>query len=168
MKIMRVKKFSKDLLDFKYEDKGDWIDLFVDRAGISFNDEDSIEHYQRLKTNIFEERDELWYDKGDVVIVGLGVAIELPEFHEAQIRPRSSTFKKTGLILTNSVGTIDEMYKGDMDEWQGMFYATRTGMIKRFDRLLQFKVEEKMIKPKVEYVEYLENNNRGGYGTSGN
>ena len=49
-----------------------------------------------------------------------------------------------------------------------MFYATRDGHFKRFDRLVQFKVEEKMIKPDVIYVETLNNKDRGGYGTSGN
>jgi dUTP pyrophosphatase len=167
-KTMKVKKFSKDVPDFKIDNKGDWIDLFVERATISENTEEAIEYNQGFKDNDFNEGGEIWYNKGDIVIVGLGVAIELPYSHEGEIRPRSSTLKKTGLLLTNSVGTIDESYKGDSDEWQGVFYATRNGMFKRFDRLLQFKVIKKMVKPTIEYVDTLGNENRGGYGTSGN
>jgi dUTP pyrophosphatase len=111
--------------------------------------------------------DIIHFKQGDVVIFGLGVAIELPINCEAEIRPRSSTFKHTGLLLTNSVGTIDESYKGNNDEWQAMFYATRDGHVKRFDRLLQFKVSGKMVKPDVEYVESLDNEDRGSYGTTG-
>jgi len=166
--VMKVKKFSKDLPNFTYDEKGDWVDLYVNWACVTKNEEFYIENAQKLKLQEFNPENELWYYEGEIVIVGLGVAIELPYFHEAQIRPRSSTFKKTGLLLTNSIGTIDEFYKGDLDEWMGIFYATRDGHINRFDRLLQFKVEQKMVKPEIEYVEKLGNNNRGGYGTSGN
>ena len=47
------------------------------------------------------------YKKGDIIKFGLGVAMELPKDHEAEIRPRSSTFKNYGLIQTNGVGTVD-------------------------------------------------------------
>ena len=148
---MRVKKFSKDLPDFQMLEKGDWIDLYVNSGSVSDNSLKAVEIAQPNR----KVEPIISYKKGDVVIFGLGVAIELPTNCEAEIRPRSSTFKNTGLLLTNSVGTIDESYAGDNDEWQAMFYATRDGYVKRFDRLLQFKVSEKMIKPIVEYVEVL-------------
>ena len=160
---MKVKKFSKDLPNFQMLEKGDWIDLYTNSGSISHNNLSDIEVSQGI-SNI---NDIISYNAGDVVTVRLGVAIELPNNHEAEIRPRSSTFKNTGLILTNSVGTIDESYKGDNDEWKAMFYATRDGYIKRFDRLLQFKVSTKMEKPAIEYVDSLNNENRGGYGSTG-
>ena len=164
---MKVKKFSSDLPDFKMLEKGDWIDMYVNRATNCDNNINIIEEHQNRRIDDLEGNDFLHFQSGDVIIVGFGVSIELPKNCEAEIRPRSSTFKNTGLLLTNSVGTIDESYKGDNDEWQGMFYATRDGRISRFDRLVQFKISEKMIKPKVKYVESLNNENRGGYGSTG-
>jgi dUTP pyrophosphatase len=160
---MKVKKLSEDLPDFTQNEKQDWVDLYVDTCARCENDEESIKiaFKNRKKENC------LFYKKGDVVVVGLGVAIELPYYHEAEIRPRSSTFGNTGLLLTNSVGTIDELYRGDGDEWCGKFYATRDGSIERFQRLLQFKVEKKMVTPSIEYVDSLGNNNRSGYGSTG-
>ena len=164
---MKVRKFSKDLPDFKMLEKGDWIDMYVNRATSCDNNSIIIEDCQNKRIDGLEGNDFVHFKSGDVIIVGFGVSIELPNNCEAEIRPRSSTFKNTGLLLTNSVGTIDESYKGNDDEWQGMFYATRDGYISRFDRLVQFKVSEKMTKPKVEYVESLNNENRGGYGSTG-
>ncbi len=165
---IKVKKFHQDLPDLQMLENGDFIDLYVDTVLVCSNDSVIIGDAQNKRTLERMPVDIVPYKQGDVVIVGLGIAIELPENCEAQIRPRSSTFKNTGLLLTNSVGTIDSLYKGDNDEWQAMFYATRDGHFKRFDRLVQFKVEEKMIKPDVIYVETLNNKDRGGYGTSGN
>lgn len=44
---------------------------------------------------------------------GTGLALELPEGYEAQIRPRSS-ISKTSLVLINSPGTIDTDYRGEL------------------------------------------------------
>jgi dUTP pyrophosphatase len=160
---MKVKKFSKDLPNLLITEKGDFIDLYVDKIRICKNNPQSIsqafKEVKTFNTNLFF--------KGDIIVISYGVAIELPYFHEAQIRPRSSIFKNTGLLLTNSPSTIDESYKGNNDEWFGVFYATRDGEINRFDRLTQFKIEKKMVVPNIEYVKHLENKNRGGYGTSG-
>ena len=38
------------------------------------------------------------------ILFNLGIAMELPIGYESYITPRSSTFKKYGLILTNSIG----------------------------------------------------------------
>lgn len=43
-------------------------------------------------------------EPGDFRIISLGVAMELPEGYEGHIAPRSSTFKKFGIIQTNSIG----------------------------------------------------------------
>ena len=93
--------------------------------------------------------------------------MELPSGYEAEIKPRSGTFKQTGLLLTNSVGCIDESYKGNNDEWLAVFYATRDGYISEFDRLLQFRINEKMPKLVFNEVDVLENEDRSGYGSTG-
>ncbi|MCI3987364.1 deoxyuridine 5'-triphosphate nucleotidohydrolase, partial [Bacillus vallismortis] len=53
--------------------------------------------------------------KGEFKLVPVGVAMELPEGYEAHVVPRSSTYKNCGVIQSNSMGVIDESYKGDGD-----------------------------------------------------
>ena len=43
-----------------------------------------------------------------------GLFIELPEGHEAQIRPRSGLAYKHGISIVNSPGTIDADYRGEI------------------------------------------------------
>lgn len=45
-----------------------------------------------------------------------GLVIQAPPGHMLLVAPRSSTFKKTGLRLANTVGIIDEDYCGPTDE----------------------------------------------------
>lgn len=49
---------------------------------------------------------------GETVVVKTGIAIELPECHEAQIRPKSGITSKTKLRV--QLGTIDESYRGEI------------------------------------------------------
>lgn len=67
---------------------------------------------------------------------GTGIAIELPEGYEAQLRPRSS-ISKTSLVMCNAPGTIDSDYRGelifrfkDIDD-RGLYYSVgeRIGQI---------------------------------------
>jgi dUTP pyrophosphatase len=46
--------------------------------------------------------------------VGTGLAIELPERAEAQVRPRSGLATKHGIGVLNSPGTIDSDYRGEV------------------------------------------------------
>jgi len=45
-------------------------------------------------------------------LVSTGIAIELPEGFEAQVRSRSGLALKAGLSVLNSPGTIDSDYRG--------------------------------------------------------
>jgi dUTP pyrophosphatase len=47
-------------------------------------------------------------------LVATGIAIALPESHEAQIRPRSGLALKHGISLVNTPGTIDADYRGEI------------------------------------------------------
>lgn len=47
-------------------------------------------------------------------LVSTGLFIELPEGHEAQIRPRSGLAAKHGITVLNSPGTIDADYRGEI------------------------------------------------------
>lgn len=166
---IKIKYFSSDYPKLEKISKGDWIDLRVDNfIGGKSNIMDRWFNSKEVNIiNKYLKEDVLSYSEGDILFVGLGVAMELPKNHEAYVVPRSSTFKNTGLILTNNVGIIDSSYCGDDDEWRAMLYATRDGVINRHDRLLQFRIQEKM--PELNFIEVdkLEGKSRGGYGTTG-
>src|SRR5699024_2574909 len=51
-------------------------------------------------------------EPGDTAIVPTGIAVELPQGYEAQVRPRSGITAKTKLRV--QVGTIDNGYKGEI------------------------------------------------------
>lgn len=57
---------------------------------------------------------ELVLQPGARALVPTGIAIELPEGFEAQIRPRSGLALKHGISLVNSPGTIDADYRGEI------------------------------------------------------
>ena len=41
---------------------------------------------------------------GNFALINLGVSIQIPKGYKAELRMRSSTFKKFGLIQTNAIG----------------------------------------------------------------
>lgn len=47
-------------------------------------------------------------------LVRTGLSIELPEFYEAQVRPRSGLALKHGITVLNAPGTIDPSYRGEI------------------------------------------------------
>lgn len=51
---------------------------------------------------------------GARVLVPTGIAIALPDGHEAQVRPRSGLAVRHGLTVLNSPGTIDADYRGEI------------------------------------------------------
>ena len=138
----RIKiKYLRDIEKIEKFNTGDWIDL---RAA-----EDTT-----LK-------------KGQFALIPLGVAMELPEGYEALIAPRSSTFKKYGIILANSIGIIDESYKGDGDEWHFPAVALRDSVIHKNERICQFRIIQHQPMIHLIEVELLGNRNRGGLGSTG-
>lgn len=139
---MKIKvKYHADILPLEINDKGDWIDL---RAA---------------------EDMKLW--AGHDYYIPLGISVELPEGYEAHIAPRSSAFKRWGIIQANSVGVIDHSYCGDNDIWMMPVYATRFTKIKKNDRVCQFRIVEKQPHLEFETVEHLGNEDRGGFGSTG-
>lgn len=53
-------------------------------------------------------------EPGKRALVPTGLAIELPEGHEGQVRPRSGLAVKHGISLVNTPGTIDADYRGEV------------------------------------------------------
>ena len=123
---------------------------------------------------------------GDSALINLGVAMKLPEGFEAYLAPRSGTFKKYGLMQTNSVGIIDNSYSGTNDIWKMPVHATRDTIVKKGERLCQFRLartmESELFEPAnatdwftsfsagqliILEVDTLDDIDRGGFGSSG-
>lgn len=121
-------------------------------------------------------REEVIIPKNTAGMIPLGFAMELPEGYEAHLAPRSSTFKKWGVIQTNSFGIIDETYKGDNDEWlMPLFCLTAktihngipVTIIKKGDKIGQFRIVKAMEDIEFIEVDHLDNPDRGGFGSTG-
>lgn len=143
---LKVRYFDKNIKRLEKISQGDWIDL---RAA-----SDVIMH------------------PGDFKLIPLGIAVELPEGYEAHIVPRSSTFKNFGIIQTNSMGIIDHSYCGNNDQWFMPAYCLENRhkdktLIKKNDRICQFCIVKSQPTLKIKEVDYLDNEDRGGHGTTG-
>lgn len=60
------------------------------------------------------EDDPLTLSPGERALIPTGIALELPEDFEAQVRPRSGLAHKCGVTVLNSPGTIDADYRGEI------------------------------------------------------
>ena len=144
-KVMEVKeikiKYIRDIEKIHDIEVGDWIDLRVGR--------------------------DTYIKAGELELIPLGVAMQLPEGYEALVIPRSSTFKKYGIIQANSVGLIDETYCGNNDEWHFPAYATRDILITKDTRICQFRIQKHQPHVYLKEVENLTSNDRGGFGSTG-
>lgn len=139
---LKVKFENEVCQDFEFVDgKSDWIDLKSARD---------------IELKAF-----------DYALIELGFALQLPQGYEAHVVPRSSTFKNFGIIQTNSMGIIDNSYCGDEDYWKLPVLAIRDTKICKGDRICQFRIMEKMKNVQIEVVEHLNNENRGGFGSTG-
>lgn len=122
-------------------DKSDWIDLYA------------AEDYA--------------LQAGEYATISLGVSMKLPDGYEAHVLPRSSTFKKWGVIQVNSMGIIDNSYSGDNDIWLYPVYAVRNTNICKGDRICQFRIVKKMDPVRFTVTDHLSNEDRGGFGSTG-
>lgn len=129
-------------------------------------------------------RKDVFVPEGERAMIPLGFALELPKGWEGHLAPRSSTFKTWGVIQTNSVGVVDDTYIGDNDEWcmpvyclQGKGYKNtitsqpisipKGTWIKKGDKIGQFRIMEVMPDIEFEEVETLNNEDRYGFGSTG-
>ncbi len=101
-----------------------------------------------------------------VIQYGTDLFMELPEGTYLDFRPRSSIYKNA-LVLSNSCGTIDQPYRGEL---KANFYNLDKTLpeYQIGDRIGQVKLE-KVLPVKWEYVEQLTETKRGkgGFGSTG-
>lgn len=105
------------------------------------------------------------------VLVDTGINIGLPKeedwIYQAQIRPRSGLALKKGITITNSPGTIDEDYHGNIG-----VIIRNTGsepfVINKYDKIAQMVVT-KIPRTEMVVVDSLDDSVRGnnGFGSTG-
>lgn len=132
-----------------------------------FTDIDKIERFEKGDLVDLRAAEDIEMKKGEFKLIPLGVAMKLPEGYKANVYPRSSTYKKYGIIMANSVGQIDESYCGDDDQWMFPAIAMRDTKIPKNDRICQFEIVEKQPEMYFIEVDHLEDKNRGGFGSTG-
>ena len=121
-------------------EKGDWIDLYA---------AETVEMKQ-----------------GEHKLIHLGVAMKLPDGYEAHLVPRSSTYKKWGIIQATHVGIIDNSYSGPNDWWKLSAIAMRDTVINKGDKICQFRIIPRQ--PRIVFDEgKMEGEDRGGFGSTG-
>ena len=105
--------------------------------------------------------------KGDFALISLGVSMKLPDGYEAHVVPRSSTFKKWGVLQANSMGIIDNSYSGTNDIWRFPALAVRDTVINKNDRICQFRIVKRQPTVEFEEMDTLDAVDRGGFGSTG-
>ena len=136
-----IKYHDKDLGKIEKIPVGDWIDL--------------------------RSAERVDMDAGQFRIISLGVSMKLPEGYEAHVVPRSSTFRRWGILQANGVGIIDESYCGENDVWKFPALAMRSTTIFKGDRICQFRIMPKMPEVVFTEVEHMTDADRGGLGSTG-
>ena len=114
-------------------------------------------------------KEDLVIKPNEIYIVGTGLFIELPDGHEAQIRPRSGLAAKHGLTVINSPGTIDADYRGEIKIILMSLKDEIT--IKNGDRIAQMVINT-YVKVNIELTENLSElndttRNTSGFGSTG-
>ena len=100
-------------------------------------------------------------------LVPTGLFLELPVGYEAQIRPRSGLALKHDIMLTNSPGTVDAGYRGEVGVivYNG---GKAPFPVRRGDRIAQMVIA-KLAEVELEEAETLSDSQRGtgGFGSTG-
>jgi dUTP pyrophosphatase len=138
---IKIKYLVKDITKITKITQGDWIDL--------------------------RSSEDVTMREFEYKLIPLGIAVQLPEGYEAHISPRSSTYKNYKIVMTNSVGIIDESYSGDSDQWYFSAFAMKDTFIPKNERICQFRIDKKQPEFDIIEVETLGNKNRGGFGSTG-
>lgn len=141
METIKIKYHTDEIDKIKEIAVGDWIDL---RAA-----------------------ETVAMNTGDFKLISLGISMKLPEGYEAHVVPRSSTFKKWGVLQTNSTGIIDNSYSGTNDIWRFPALAMRDTVINKNDRICQFRIVKRQPTVEFEEVDTLDSVDRGGFGSTG-
>ncbi|MEL7087883.1 MAG: dUTP diphosphatase [Pseudomonadota bacterium] len=104
---------------------------------------------------------------GNVEAVPTGLRMEIPPGFEVQVRPRSGLALRAGVTLTNTPGTIDSDYRGEV---LVLLHKVGSGAfrIRHGDRIAQMVVAP-VVQVRFEQAEALGASERGagGFGSTG-
>ena len=104
---------------------------------------------------------------GERALVPTGIALELPDGFEAQVRPRSGLAHRHGVTVLNSPGTIDADYRGELQVLL-INLGNESFAITRGERIAQLVVSA-VVKVSFEPASTLTGTarGRGGFGSTG-
>lgn len=173
---IKVKRLNKCIFLPKVIDKGEWVDLRASETTLMNAPQAGTLKKHKVDNKEVSHRDVTF----DFKLIPLGIAMKLPEGFEAMILPRSSTAKYYGIIEANSAGIVDASFAGNNDEWKFPAIAIKDTAIMMGERICQFRIQlsqkatiwqkfKWFISNGIEIVEVdsLEDNNRGGFGSTG-
>ena len=111
--------------------------------------------------------EEVTLSPGERRLIPTGVAIALPEGHEAQVRPRSGLALKHGVTLLNTPGTVDADYRGEVGVIM-INLGDEPFVIKDGDRIAQLVIHP-VCRAELQEVDELPPSSRGegGFGHTG-
>jgi dUTP pyrophosphatase len=105
---------------------------------------------------------------GKSQLIRTGIAIELPDGTEAQIRPRSGLALKHQVTVLNTPGTIDTGYRGEICVIL-INHSTQPFQVEQGMRIAQMVITS-FIQVQIATVEMLQDNSaraEGGFGSTG-
>ena len=111
--------------------------------------------------------DSLTLEPGEIALIPTGFSMQLPDFYEMQVRPRSGLAVRHGVTIINSPGTIDSDYRGEVKI--GLINLGRKPYtIQRGDRIAQLVLApvSRALFAEVEELEKSDRND-GGFGHTG-
>ena len=112
-------------------------------------------------------RDDVVIAPGERALVPTGIALEVPDGFEVQVRPRSGLAMRHGVTLLNSPGTIDSDYRGPL----GVIlinHGSEPFVVRRGERIAQLVVAP-VARAAFREVDALAATSRGegGFGSTG-
>ena len=104
---------------------------------------------------------------GEAKLIPTGIAVEIPEGFEIQVRPRSGLALKKGITVLNTPGTIDSDYRGQVGVVL-INHSKNDFTVNHGERIAQL-VFAKVESVRYEVVNSLSETERGsgGYGSTG-
>lgn len=111
---------------------------------------------------------ELVMRPGEIVTIPTGLAMEIPQGFELQVRARSGLALKHGFTLVNGIGTIDSDYRGEI-KVIGTLFGNQELVVKSGDRIAQALVAAVLPVRHTEVKELSSTlRGAGGFGSTGN
>jgi dUTP pyrophosphatase len=104
---------------------------------------------------------------GERAVIPIGIALEIPDGFEGQVRPRSGLAVRDGLTVLNAPGTIDADYRGEVNVIV-VNLGQKECWVRTGDRIAQLVVAP-VARAAMQWTEALGETDRGagGFGHTG-